>query len=303
LSWPAAYPPPAISFISSWRIAVMQARALPYLLLLPATLFLGLFFLYPFFQVALESVTNDQGFTLEHFGTMAGHWKFSSALWNTLLLAMIAVPIQIGMSLFMASIVTKMNTGRDIVLYIWTIPLGISDLAAGLIWLAILEQNGFFNSLFLSLGLIDQQITLLGYQNKGLLLFAVILAEVWRATAIVLVILVAGMGLIPKEYNEAAEVFGATPWKRFYKITLPLLRPSLQTALILRTILAFEVFAVVAALAGTNLPVLMDQTYEWQFNLQDSKVAAAYAMVILGISIAFTVFFMWALRVPKEAQT
>ena len=281
----------------------MQARALPYLLLLPATLFLGLFFLYPFFQVALESVTNDQGFTLEHFGTMAGHWKFSSALWNTLLLAMIAVPIQIGMSLFMASIVTKMNTGRDIVLYIWTIPLGISDLAAGLIWLAILEQNGFFNSLFLSLGLIDQQITLLGYQNKGLLLFAVILAEVWRATAIVLVILVAGMGLIPKEYNEAAEVFGATPWKRFYKITLPLLRPSLQTALILRTILAFEVFAVVAALAGTNLPVLMDQTYEWQFNLQDSKVAAAYAMVILGISIAFTVFFMWALRVPKEAQT
>jgi multiple sugar transport system permease protein len=281
----------------------MQARALPYLLLLPATLFLALFFLYPFVQVAIEAFTNDQGFTFEHFGTMAGHWKFNSALWNTLLLALFAVPIQIGLSLFMASIVTKMNTGRDVILYIWTIPLGISDLAAGIIWLAILEQNGFFNSLFFGLGLIEQPTTILGYQNKGLLLLAVVLAEVWRATAIVLVILVAGMGLIPKEYGEAAEVFGASPWKRFYKITLPLLRPSLQTALILRTILAFEVFAVVAALAGTNLPVLMGETYVWQFDLQDRKVAASYAMVILGISIAFTVFFMWALRVPKEAQT
>ena len=281
----------------------MQARALPYLLLLPATVFLALFFLYPFFQVALESVTNEEGFTFEHFGTMAGHWKFNSALWNTFLLAMVAVPIQIGLSLFMASIVTKMNTGRDVILYIWTIPLGISDLAAGIIWLAILEQNGFFNSLFVGLGLMEQPATILGYQNKWLLFMAVVLAEVWRATAIVLVILVAGMGLIPKEYNEAAEVFGASPWKRFYKVTLPLLRPSLQTALILRTILAFEVFAVVAALAGTNLPVLMGETYNWQFALQDRKVAAAYAMVILGISIAFTVFFLWALRVPKEAQT
>ena len=281
----------------------MQARALPYLLLLPATVFLALFFLYPFFQVALESVTNEQGFTFEHFGTMAGHWKFNSALWNTFLLAMVAVPIQIALSLFMASIVTKMNTGRDLILYIWTIPLGISDLAAGIIWLAILEQNGFFNSLFVGLGLMEQPATILGYQNKFLLFMAVVLAEVWRATAIVLVILVAGMGLIPKEYKEAAEVFGASPWKRFYKVTLPLLRPSLQTALILRTILAFEVFAVVAALAGTNLPVLMGETYNWQFALQDRKVAAAYAMVILGISIAFTVFFLWALRVPKEAQT
>jgi multiple sugar transport system permease protein len=130
-----------------------------------------------------------------------------------------------------------------------------------------------------------------------------VLAEVWRATAIMMVILVAGMGLIPKEYGEAAEVFGAGPWKRFVKITLPLLRPSLQTAIILRVILAFEVFAVVAALGGTNLPVLMGETYNWQFSLQDRNVAAAMAMVILAISIGFTLFFLYALRVPKEART
>jgi ABC-type sugar transport system permease subunit len=67
-----------------------------------------------------------------------------------------------------------------------------------------------------------------------------------------------------------------------------MLKPSLQTALILRTILAFEVFAVVAALSGTKFPVLMSETYNWQFNLQDSSVAAALAMVILAASIVST---------------
>jgi multiple sugar transport system permease protein len=117
-----------------------------------------------------------------------------------------------------------------------------------------------------------------------------------------MVILVAGMGLIPREYGEAAEVFGASRWQRFVKVTLPLLRPSLQTALILRVILAFEVFAVVVALGGTSFPVLMGETFEWQFALQDRGVAAAYAMVILGISVAFTLVILRLLHVPKGAR-
>jgi len=109
------------------------------------------------------------------------------------------------------------------------------------------------------------------------------------------------MGLIPKEYYEAAEVFGAGPWKRFLTVTLPMLRPSIQTALILRTIAAFEVFAVVVALGGTTLPVLTGETFNWQFALQDKSVAAAYALVILAISIAATLMFLRLLRTPKGA--
>lgn len=280
----------------------MRQGALPYLLLLPATLFLVVFFLYPFLLVAVEAITKDGVYTLEHFQTMTGHWKFSGAFWNTMLLALLVVPLQTVVALTMAKLVTKMTTGRDIFLYIFTIPLGISDLAAGIIWLAIFEQSGFLNTIMLNLGLIDKPSILLGYQSVWIIFIAVMLAEIWRATAIMLVILVAGMGLIPKEYDEAAEVFGASPWQRFIKITLPILRPSLQTALILRTILAFEVFAVVAALGGTTLPVLMGETYTWQFDLQDRGVAAAYAMVILAISIGFTLVFLRLLRVPKGAS-
>lgn len=280
----------------------MENKPLPYLLILPATIFLCVFFLYPFTLVAWQAFSENGVFTLKHFETMQSHWKFSISFWNTLLLTAAIVPIQVVLSLLMATMVTKMQKGRDIVLYIWTIPLGISDLAAGIIWLAIFEQSGFLNSMLNGLGVVDQPTNFLTYQNWWTIFIAIALAEIWRATAIMLVIIVAGMGLIPKEYYEAAEMFGANAWKRFLKVTLPMIRPSLQTALILRVILAFEVFAVVQALGGTTLPVLMGETYQWQFELQDSSVAAAYAMVILAISIAFTLVFLRVLRVPKGAQ-
>ncbi len=280
----------------------MNSNRLPYLLILPVTLFLCLFFLYPFFQVAGQAFTNDQGLTLANFERVFSDWKFPISLKNTLLLAAAVVPVQLALALLMATMVNRMKKGRDIVLYIWTIPLGISDLAAGIIWLAIFEQSGFLNSMMHSLGMIDRPTSLLSYKSMGMVFLAIALAEIWRATAIMLVILVAGIGLIPKEYYEAAEVFGASPWKRFTRITLPLLRPSLQTALVLRVILAFEIFAVVAALGGTLFPVLMGETYSYQFDLLDSGSAAAIALVILGISIAFTLVILRALRVPKGAQ-
>ena len=279
----------------------MNARYLPYVLILPVTLFLCLFFLYPFLLVSQQAFNSGNGFTLDNFRNVTSHWKFPISLKNTLYLAAAVVPFQLALALLMATMVSRMKKGRDVVLYVWTIPLGISDLAAGIIWLAIFEQSGFLNSMMSGLGLIDKPLNLLTYQNPGIVFLAIALAEIWRATAIMLVILVAGIGLIPKEYYEAAEVFGASPWKRFTRITLPLLRPSLSTALILRVILAFEVFAVVQALGGTLFPVLMGETYNYQFELLNGGAAAAVALVILAISILFTLLILRVCRVPKGA--
>ena len=279
----------------------MSARYLPYILILPVTLFLCLFFLYPFVLVAQQAFSTGNGFTLDNFRNVTSHWKFPISLKNTLLLAAAVVPVQVTLALLMATMVSRMKKGRDMVLYIWTIPLGISDLAAGIIWLAIFEQSGFLNSMMSSLGVIDKPVNLLTYQNPWIVFLAIALAEIWRATAIMLVILVAGIGLIPKEYYEAAEVFGASPWKRFLKITLPLLRPSLSTALVIRVILAFEVFAVVQAIGGTLFPVLMSETFNYQFELLNGGAAAAIALIILAISIGFTVIILRLLRVPKGA--
>lgn len=279
----------------------MSARWLPYALILPVTLFLCIFFLYPFVLVARQAFSIGDGFSLENFREVVTYWKFPISMRNTFLLALAVVPVQVALALLMATMVSRMKTGRNMVLYIWTIPLGISDLAAGIIWLAIFEQSGFLNSMMGGLGLIDKPVNFLSYQHPAIVFAAIALAEIWRATAIMLVILVAGIGLIPKEYYEAAEVFGASPWKRFLRITLPMLRPSLQTALVLRVILAFEIFAVVAALGGTLFPVLMGETYAYQFDLLNSGAAAAMALIILVISIGFTLIILRALRVPKGA--
>ncbi len=220
-----------------------------------------MFFLYPFVLVSQQAFSTGAGFTLDNFREVVGYWKFPISLRNTLLLAAAAVvPIQVALALLMATMVSRMQKGRELILYIWMIPLGISDLAAGIIWLAIFEQSGFLNSMMGALGIVDRPVNFLSCQHPGIVFLAIALAEIWRATAIMLVILVASIGLIPKEYHEAAEVFGASPWKRFLCVTLPLLRPSLQTALVLRIILAFEIFAVVAALGGTLFPVLMGES-------------------------------------------
>jgi multiple sugar transport system permease protein len=265
-----------------------QARALPYLLLAPSVLFLALFFLYPLVETIALSLTGPSGFSFANYARMAGDINFGAALQNTFLLVAVVVPLQLAFALAMAQM--------------RTIPLGVSDLAAGLVWLALLTDRGYLNTILYGLGLIDGPTGWLSYETPVTLFFAIVIAEVWRATAIVLVILVAGLGLIPKEYDEAAQIFGATPWQRFVKITLPLMKPSIQTALILRTVLAFEVFAVVFALGGRNFPVLVGEAYVWQFDNQNYGVAAAYAVLVMAISLIATAVYLRVLRTPPEAR-
>lgn len=273
----------------------------PYLLIAPSVAFLLVLFVWPLAETALMAFRTPDGvWTTQYLSKMTGDLNFSVALKNTLILVAIIVPLQIGVALAMAMMLQKVEWGRMGFLYVWTIPLGVCDLAAGLAWLAIFTDRGYFNSALNAVGLVDGPVAWLSYDNPMALFVCVILAEIWRATSIVLVILVAGVQLIPKEYNEAAEVFGAKPWTRFVKITLPLLKPSLQSALILRTVLAFEVFAVVYALAGRDLPVLVGEAYNWQGAYQNTHVASAYALFILGVSILSTLVYLRVLRVRRE---
>jgi multiple sugar transport system permease protein len=233
---------------------------------------------------------------------MANDLNFSDAAANTFKIVVIVVPLQLCLALGMAMMLRHVQRGRDIVLWIWSIPLGISDLAAGLVWLAILTDRGYLNTVLNGLGLIKGPESWLSYETPVALLAAIVVAEAWRATAIVLVILVAGVQLVPKEYGEAADVFGATPWQRFTRIMLPLLKPSIQTALILRTVLAFEMFAIVLSLGGRNFPVLVSEAFNWQYNNQDFGVAAAYAVVVMAVSLAATMVYIRVLRTPAERR-
>jgi multiple sugar transport system permease protein len=276
-------------------------RWLPYLLIAPSLVFLAAFFLIPLAEALIVSFrASDGSLGMQHYARAFSDLNFKPALWNTIILVAIVVPLQVAFALGMAIMLQKVQKGRDLVLWVWTIPLGISDLAAGIVWLSIFTERGYLNSALMAMGFISAPVSYLTYETPIALFAAVVLAEVWRATAIVFIILVSGIQLVPKEYGEAAEVFGASAWTRFVKITLPLLKPSLQTALILRTILAFEVFAAVVALGGTNIRVLAGEAYTWQNDNQNYGVAAAYAVVILVLSLAATVVYLKLLGERQE---
>jgi multiple sugar transport system permease protein len=279
-----------------------SGRLVPYLLIAPSLIFLTVLFLVPLGQTIALAFQADGGWSTANFSRMANDLNFSDAVANTFEIVVIVVPLQLCLALGMAMMLRHVQRGRDIVLWIWSIPLGISDLAAGLVWLAILTDRGYLNTVLNGLGLIKGPASWLSYETPVALLAAIVVAEAWRATAIVLVILVAGVQLVPKEYGEAADVFGATPWQRFTRIMLPLLKPSIQTALILRTVLAFEMFAIVLSLGGRNFPVLVSEAFNWQYNNQDFGVAAAYAVVVMAVSLAATMVYIRVLRTPPEQR-
>ena len=280
----------------------MSSRLVPYALIAPALLFLAALFLVPLVQTITLSFHDGETLGLSNYSRMINDLNFGVALKNTFALVIVVIPLQLAMALGMGLMLQKMQRGRELVLWIWTIPLGVSDLAAGVVWLAILQNTGYFNSLLFNLGLISGPTAWLNAEAPVALFIGIVLAEVWRSTAIVLILLVAGLQLIPKEYGEAADIFGASPWTKFYRITLPLLKPSIQSALILRTVLAFEVFAVVYALGGRNFPVIVGEAFVWQSENQNYGVAAAYAVLVMAISLAATMFYLKVLREKPETR-
>jgi len=279
-----------------------QTRWLPYLLIAPATLFLGAIFVVPLVQTILLSFNGGAGGVFANYQRMMGDLNFGVSLRNTFLLVVTVVPLQMALAIGMGLMLQKLTHGRELVLWIWTIPLGVSDLAAGLVWFAILQNTGYFNTLLFHLGLISGPTAWLNSETPYTLFIAVVVAEIWRSTAVVLVVIVAGLQLIPKEFGEAAEIFGASPLKKFVRVTLPMLKPSLQSALILRTVLAFEVFASAYAIGGRNIPVLVGEAYVWQRENQNYSVAAAYAVLIMIISLSATWVYLRLLRENPEAQ-
>src|SRR5947208_1725666 len=115
--------------------------------------------------------------------------------------------------------------------------------------------------------------------------------DAWRNTLL----------LIPRDFFEAADLFRANRLRRTLYVVLPLLRPSLQSALIIRTIFAFQTFAVVLALAGRNMPVIAAEAYSWYANNRDAHLAASYALLLLGLTIVFTFVYLRVLGL-REAE-
>jgi multiple sugar transport system permease protein len=275
-------------------------QLLPFTLLLPSMAFLAVLILIPMAQALfLSFVTDGGGFSLENFQRMLAEANFGDAWRNTVLLLLLIVPLQVALALAIALLINSRFRGHRLFLLIYTVPLAVSDLAAGLLWLAAFTERGYLNGVLQTAGVIGEPVLWLSFDNFAGLVTAIVIAESWRTTAMVLLVLIAGLELIPRNYLETAELFGASRLRRTIHVVLPLLRPSLQSALIIRTIFALQTFAVVFALAGRNLPVLAGEAYTSYATNHDEHLAAAYGVVILVLSIVAIVVYLRLLG-PRE---
>lgn len=271
------------------------------LLIAPSLIFMTALFVWPMIVGIGQAFTGGDGPTTAYLRRMVADPSFWPAVRYTALLIVVLIPIQFAFALTMALLLRERPRFAGVYFYLWVVPLAISDLAAGLVWLAIFADRGYLNSLLARLGLGDGPAWL-SYDNQTTMFVAVLLAELWRATSLVLVILVAGLQNVPRDYDEAAAVFGATYWQRLRHVILPQLRPSLQVALILRTILGLQTFAVAQALTGRNFPLLVGETYQWYVVLRNNGVAAAIALVILLVSIGTAMVYLRVLRDPAAGS-
>jgi multiple sugar transport system permease protein len=275
-------------------------EGLPYWLILPTVAYLALFFVWPMIQAFELSVRVGGVWTFAPFREMYHDIRFGQSVRFTLIFIAIIVPIQFVLALTMALVANSRIRGRTIFLFIFILPLGVSDLAAGLVWSSVFTQHGYLNTILQDLGIRNTPYIWINPQHQTQLIGEVIAAEVWRSTALITVILIAGLQSIPKEYGEAAEVFGAGFFSRLRTVTLPMLKPAIQVALLLRIVFAFEVFATVLAITGQGTSTLALQAWQWQTSYLNPHVAAAYATVILVFSIVAAGAVMLLIRTRRE---
>src|SRR2546425_10799950 len=134
-------------------------QLLPFALLLPSIGFLSLLILIPMIQALFLAVAAESGgVTLEHFQRMLADVNFNDAWRNTLLLLLLIVPLQVTLALAMTLLINSRFRGHSWFLYIYAIPLAISDLAAGILWLAVFTERGYLNSTLQNAGLIQQPV-------------------------------------------------------------------------------------------------------------------------------------------------
>ncbi|MEU2616046.1 sugar ABC transporter permease [Micromonospora sp. NPDC007271] len=283
-------PPPATALVRGRRTKLPA----PVLLIAPSLVFLTVLFAWPMVVGVAQAFTGDRGPTLAYVQRMLDDPYLWPAVRNTVLLIVVLIPLQFAFALAMALLLRARPKLAGFYFYIWVLPLAISDLAAGLVWLSIFTDQGYLNSVLHKIGV--DSFAWLSYENPTSTFLAVLVAELWRATSLVLVIIVAGLQGIPRDYDETASIFGATYWQRLRWVILPQLRPSLQVAMILRTILALQTFAVAQALAGRDFPLLVGETYHWYYALQNPNVAAAIALVVLAVSMVTAIAYLRLLR-------
>ncbi len=274
------------------RRARRQSWLAAYLFLAPAVLGLAIFRLYPIALAAwgsLHTTTFGGGAQrvfvgLDNYRYLFDYDVFWQSLIVTLKLNLIINPLQIGLALLLAVLANQRVSGITFYRTIFFIPIGISVPIAALLWQTMLDPNtGLLNALLSAVGLPRQPFLTSADQA----LWAVIAIASWKGVSFWMVFLLGGLQAIPGELHEAAMLDGASATRRFFQITLPLLKRTILFVLVTDTAINLLLFAPIYLLTrgGPELStnVLMYEAFKTGFVYTDMGLALAMVMVLLGL--------------------
>jgi ABC-type sugar transport system permease subunit len=186
---------------------------------------------------------------IDNYVELARDPRFWSSLGHTLFFTAASVSLELVLGLALALAMNRAFRGRGIMRATALLPWAIPTVVAALLWRFMFDsQAGIANALLVALGILERPMV--WFIEASTAWVPVILADVWKTTPFVALLLLAGLQNIDKSLYEAAEVDGASAWWRLWHITIPLLKPTIFVALIFRTLDAFRVFDLLYALTG-----------------------------------------------------
>ncbi|NJN86320.1 MAG: sugar ABC transporter permease [Leptolyngbyaceae cyanobacterium SL_7_1] len=278
-----------------------RERRVGWLLALPALLLLGGVFAYPIAQAFWQSsFTQNLGTQLQpefsglqNYGRMVQDGRFWQTLGNTTIFTLISVAIEFLLGLGMALVLNQSFRGRNLVRTIAILPWALPTALIALAWTWIFnDQYGVVNDLLARLG-VSTTINWLG--EPTLAMIAVIIADVWKTTPFIAILLLAGLQSIPSDLYEAHRIDGASAWQSFHQITVPLLMPQIVIALLFRLAQAFGIFDLISVMTGggpggatetVSLYIYATVMRYLDFGYGSALVVVTFLLLVLAVAIA-----------------
>jgi ABC-type sugar transport system permease subunit len=220
---------------------------------------------------------------------------FWQSIGRTMYFTVVSVFLELFFGFLIALLLNKEFKGRAILRTLVILPWALPTVVNGVLWTWIYDPNyGVLNVLLKNLGLISKYKNWLGTPLSAM--NSVIIADVWKNTSFIAIVLLAAMQSIPKDYYEAALIDGANKLKIITHITLPLLRPAMLVALVIRTMEAFKVFDIIYIMTkggpANGTQVISYYTYAASFNFHKFGYGAALSCIVSVIIMLLALMYV-----------
>ena len=286
------------------RVSLSAEERLAYLFVLPAGLVIASIAFFPLlraFWLSLHDIdlrypAQGQPFVgIGNYISLLANPRLHNALAVTSAFALVTVSVELVLGMIVALIMDQEFRGRGAVRAALLVPWALTTVVSARMWEWIYNaQYGIFNAILKGLSVIDSYRAWTA--DAQFSFWAACLADIWKTTPFMALLLLAGLQVIPRDLYESAMVDGANAWQRFWSITLPLLKPTVLVALLFRTLDAARVFDLLFILTGggpgystESLSIL---TYRILFTNLNFGMGSAMAVIVFLYVMLISFFFI-----------